>query len=127
MAKDIIKTPNAPAAIGPYSQGVIAEGRMVFISGQVSLDPVSGQMIGSTAAEQAEQVMKNLRGALTAGGADFPQVVKTTIFLKSMDDFSAVNEVYARHMSAPYPARATVQVSRLPKDALVEIDAIAVL
>ena len=100
---------------------------MIFISGQVPLDPGTAQIVGSTAAEQAEQVLKNLRGALEAGGAAMANVVKTTIFLKSMGDFSAVNEVYARHFSQPYPARATVEVSRLPKDALVEIEAIAML
>lgn len=119
-----IHTPNAPAAIGPYSQAM-ACGEWLFCSGQVALDPGSGEVVGETAAAQAGRVMQNLGSVLSAGGSGWDRVVKTTIFLKNMDDFSAVNEVYAAALGDHRPARATVEVSRLPKDVLVEIDAVA--
>jgi 2-iminobutanoate/2-iminopropanoate deaminase len=124
-----ISTPEAPGAIGPYSQAVVAgPGSMVFCSGQVALSPETGQLVGATAAEQAEQVMRNLGAVLRAAGCGFDDVVKTTIFLVDMADFAAVNEVYSRHFheGKPRPARATVQVAALPRAARVEIDAIAV-
>ncbi len=117
-------TDKAPAAIGPYSQAVSANG-LIFCSGQIALDPKSGTIVGTTAAEQATQVMKNLAAVLEAGGSKLSQVVKTTIFLKNMADFAAVNEIYAKAMGDHRPARATIEAARLPKDALVEIDCIA--
>ena len=126
--KSIIQTDKAPAAIGPYSQAVaVTAGRMVFCSGQIPLDPGTGELVGETAAEQCRQVMENLRQVLAAAGADFSDVVKTTIFLVDLEDFQAVNQVYAGYFPDAPPARATVQVSRLPKDARVEIEMTAVV
>ena len=119
-----VSTENAPKAIGPYSQAVSANG-LIFCSGQIALDPRTGNIVGATAAEQATQVMKNLAAVLEAGGSKLSQVVKTTIFLKNMADFAAVNEIYAKAMGDHRPARATIEAARLPKDALVEIDCIA--
>ncbi|MBX3474566.1 MAG: RidA family protein [Planctomycetes bacterium] len=119
-----IATNHAPAAIGPYSQAMIAGG-FVFCSGQIALDPATGQMVGETAADQATQVMKNLAAVLKGSGCGLNDVAKTTIFLKSMNDFAAVNEVYAKAFGNHRPARATVEAARLPKDALVEIDCVA--
>lgn len=124
MTRAAISTPDAPAAIGPYSQAIRA-GDTLYLSGQIALDPASGAMLGASAVEQAEQVMRNLKAVLEAAGASFDQLVRCTIFLKDLGDFAAVNAVYARYMPSPPPARACVEVSRLPKDALVEIDAIA--
>ena len=124
MKPEPIHTPAAPAAIGPYSQAIRA-GNLVFCSGQVALDPQSGQLVGTTAAQQAERVMQNLAAVLTAAGSGFDRVVRTTIFLASMADFAAVNEVYGRSFPQHKPARATVAVKELPKGALVEIDCIA--
>ena len=122
----VVKTDNAPAAIGPYSQAVSA-GSFLFCSGQIPLDPKSGHIIGETAGEQTVQVMANLRAVLKSAGCDFKNVVKTTIYLKDMNSFVAVNEAYAAAMADHRPARATVEVARLPKDVLVEIDCVAVL
>ncbi|MFP7170112.1 RidA family protein [Terribacillus sp. 7520-G] len=122
--RNIIQTDKAPQAIGPYSQAVETAGT-VYISGQIPLDPATGEMADSIE-EQTDQVMKNLSAILEEANLSFDQVVKTTIFLTSLDDFAAVNEVYGRHLSEPYPARATVEVSKLPKGAKVEIEAIAV-
>ncbi|KAA0218347.1 RidA family protein [bacterium] len=124
MSAKIIATENAPKAIGPYSQAIAANG-FIFCSGQIALDPKTGSLVGTTAAEQAAQVMKNLAAVLTASGSSLAKVVKTTIFLKSMNDFAAVNEAYAKAMGEHRPARATVEAARLPKDALVEVDCIA--
>jgi len=126
MKLDVISSPAAPAAKGPYSQAIRA-GNLLFCSGQIPLDPKTMQMVGATAAEQADQVLKNLAAVLTAGGASMGHVVRTTIFLASMGDFAAVNEVYGKHFGAHKPARATVAVKELPKGALVEIDCIAAL
>jgi 2-iminobutanoate/2-iminopropanoate deaminase len=126
MKLDPVTSASAPAAIGPYSQAVKA-GNLVFCSGQIALDSKSGQLVGATAAEQAEQVLKNLAAVLAASGASFASVARTTIFLASMADFAAVNEVYARHFGSHKPARATVAVKELPKGGLVEIDCIACL
>lgn len=123
MSKKVIQTGSAPAAIGPYSQA-IQTGDFLFVSGQIPLDPTSGELIGAGVEEQAAQVLKNLRAVIQAAGGSMAQVVKTTIFLKNMDDFAAVNEVYGAFFEAPFPARATVEVSRLPKDVKVEIEAI---
>jgi 2-iminobutanoate/2-iminopropanoate deaminase len=126
--KRTIATDNAPAAIGPYSQAVAcAPGEMIFCSGQIPLDPVSGELVGGEdVAAQTRQVLKNLEAVLKAAGASFEAVVKTTIFLADMNDFATVNDLYAGCFDGDPPARATVEVSRLPKDVRVEIDAIAV-
>ncbi|MEP0829434.1 MAG: RidA family protein [bacterium] len=126
--KEVIKTSGAPAAIGPYSQAIkIPCGTMIFCSGQIPLDPKEGKIIGITAAEQAEQVLKNIQAILLAAGAEMKHVVKTTIYLTSMNDFAAVNEVYGKYFTFDMPARATVEVPRLPKDVKVEIEAIAMV
>jgi 2-iminobutanoate/2-iminopropanoate deaminase len=114
----------APAAIGPYSQAIVANG-FVFCSGQIPIDPATGQIVGSDAREQTQRVMENLRAVLEGAGSSFDRVVKATIFLKSLGDFGVVNEVYAKYFTADPPARATVEVSRLPRDVLVEIELIA--
>ncbi|MHC4342311.1 MAG: RidA family protein [Planctomycetota bacterium] len=121
---DYVQTDGAPAAIGPYSQAMECDG-WLFCSGQIALDPESGDVVGETAAEQAQQVLSNLGAVLVAGGASLGNVLKTTIYLADMGDFAAVNEVYASAFGDHRPARATVEVARLPKDVLVEIDAIA--
>lgn len=126
--KKIINTNGAPEALGPYSQAVAVEtGRTLFLSGQIPLDPNTGELVEGDMAVQTARVMKNLGEILKAGGADYPNIVKTTIYLISMDDFGAVNETYGSFFGDNPPARATVQVSRLPKDARVEIDAVAVV
>ena len=122
--KQAIASPGAPKAIGPYSQAVRA-GQLLFLSGQVPLDPVSGQMIDGDIAAQTRRVFENLAAVLEAGGRSFADVVRTTVFLADMNDFAAMNAVYGEYFKEPYPARATVQVARLPKDARVEIDLIA--
>ena len=122
--KDIIKTKDAPAAIGPYSQAVRA-GEFLFASGQIPLDPQTGQFVAGGVAEQTEQVLRNLQAVLAAASLSLAQVVKTTVFLADMDDFTAMNEVYGRYFTEQPPARATVQAARLPRDARVEIEVIA--
>ncbi len=124
MPKQPIKTPRAPAAIGPYSQGVKAGG-FIFVSGQIPLDPTSGEIVDGDVAQQTDRVMRNIRAILDDSGGTLEDVVKTTIFLADMNDFAAVNEVYGRYFSSEPPARATVQVARLPKDVRVEIEATA--
>jgi 2-iminobutanoate/2-iminopropanoate deaminase len=121
-----VHTDNAPAAIGPYSQAVVANG-FVFTAGQVPFNPQTMQLVEGDIGAQTEQVMKNLRAILQQAGADLSTVVKTTVFLKDMNDFAAMNEVYARHFGEHKPARSTVQVARLPRDASVEIECVAVL
>jgi 2-iminobutanoate/2-iminopropanoate deaminase len=118
-----VATNAAPSAIGPYSQGIRA-GQLVYTAGQVGIDPASGELVEGVGA-QAERALRNLAAILDAAGSSLERVVKTTIFLADMGDFGAVNEVYARHFSPPYPARSTVAVAALPKGALVEIEAIA--
>ena len=120
-----VATDKAPAAIGPYSQGIIVD-KFVYSSGQIALDPVSGEVVGSTIEEQTEQVMKNLGAILEAAGADYTKVVKTTCFLADMGDFAAFNEVYAKYFTEK-PARSCVAVKTLPKDVLCEVEAIAYL
>lgn len=125
--KSAIKTTSAPAAIGPYTQAV-RSGDLLFTSGQIPLDPATGQMVSGGITEQTERVLANLQAVLEAANLSFADVVKTTVFLKSMGDFAAMNEVYGRFFAAEgsvAPARSTVQVAALPKDALVEIDCIA--
>ena len=122
--KQAVSSPDAPKAIGPYSQAVRA-GQLLFVSGQVPLDPATGQIVSGDIAAQTRRVFDNLGAVLRAGGRSFADVVRTTVFLADMNDFATVNEVYGTYFSEPYPARATVQVARLPKDARVEIDVIA--
>lgn len=119
-----VESNEAPKAIGPYSQGVKAGG-FVFVSGQVALDPATGALVGSDVATQTERVLQNLQAVVEAAGSDFDRVVKTTVYLRSMADFAAMNEVYKRYFKNEPPARATVAVAGLPKDALVEIDVVA--
>jgi 2-iminobutanoate/2-iminopropanoate deaminase len=121
-----VSTQWAPRAIGPYSQAVEAAG-LVFVSGQIALDPTSGELVGEDTAEQTERVIDNLQAVLQAAGCDLDAVVKTTIYLVDLSEFQAVNEVYARRFGEARPARASVEVSRLPKQARVEMDAVAVL
>jgi 2-iminobutanoate/2-iminopropanoate deaminase len=122
--KQAIATAGAPAAIGPYSQAIVSGG-FVFVSGQIPLDPASGQLTAGGVAEQTARVLENLRAVLEAAGASLDSVVKTTVYLKDMADFAAMNEVYARYFADPAPARATVEAARLPRDVRVEIDCIA--
>jgi 2-iminobutanoate/2-iminopropanoate deaminase len=128
MSKQVIQTDKAPNPVGPYNQAIVANG-MLFASGQISIDPATNQLVheGDVAA-QTERVMQNLQAVLEAGGTSFANVVKTTIFLANMDDFATVNGVYAKYFDeATAPARATVEVARLPKDVLVEIDCTAIV
>lgn len=127
--RQVVSSADAPKAIGPYSQAILAQpGRMLFCSGQIPLDPKTGEMVGaSDVREQTRRVMENLGAVLAAGGAGFGDVVKTTIFLADLQDFGAVNEIYAGYFKDAPPARATVQVAGLPRGALVEIEAIAVV
>lgn len=124
MKHEIIKTEHAPQAIGPYSQAVKA-GNFVFLSGQLPIDPASGQMITGDIKVQTKQVLENIKAVLLAAGSSLAQVVKVSIFLHNMENFQAVNEVYASYFNESLPARVTVEVSRLPKDAAIEIDVIA--
>ena len=124
--KDVVLTNRGPKPIGPYSQGIKANG-FLFVSGQVALDPASGEFSGITIQQQTERVLGNLKAILEAAGVSLGHVVKTTVFLKNMSDFAAMNEVYARYFPLSPPARSTVEVARLPKDALVEIELIAAL
>jgi 2-iminobutanoate/2-iminopropanoate deaminase len=124
--RQAVSTVSAPKAIGPYSQAVRA-GALLFVSGQVPLDPATGQLVDGDIAAQTHRVFRNIGEILQAGGASFDHVVRTTVFLADMNDFAAMNEVYATYFTSPAPARATVQVSRLPKDARIEIDVIAAI
>ena len=122
--RDVISTPDAPKAIGPYSQAIRANG-LVFVSGQVAIDPGTQQVIEGDVAAQTERVIKNLSAILNAAGSGLQLVVRSTVFLKNMGDFAAMNEVYGKHFTGAPPARSTVEAARLPKDVLVEIDVIA--
>lgn len=125
--KQIIQTDSAPAAIGPYSQAIkVACSSLVFCSGQIPLNPETMEVVGNNAAEQCEQVMKNIAAVLSAAGLGFDDVIKTTIFLNDMADFAAVNEVYGRYFQDKQPVRSTIQVERLPLDAMLEIEVIAI-
>ena len=123
---EVVATKDAPQAIGPYSQA-IKVGGFLFTSGQIAIDPATGQVIEGDIAAQTERVMKNLAAILKAGGLSLQRVVKTTVFLKSMGDFATMNEIYGKHFGEHRPARSTVEVARLPKDVLVEIEVIAEL
>jgi 2-iminobutanoate/2-iminopropanoate deaminase len=129
MSRDVIQTPQAPAPVGPYNQAIRASGVMVFCSGQIALDPATGQIVGDgDVAKETEQVMQNLEAVLKAAGATWADVVKTTVFLADMNDFATVNGIYARYFDeATAPARACVQVAKLPKNVQVEVDCIAVV
>lgn len=129
MERTIINTPNAPAPVGPYNQAVAVTGQLLFISGQIALDPTTGDLVGpGDVVAQTEQVIANLKAILTAAGASFDNVVKTGVFLKDMNDFATVNEIYAKYFGGENaPARACVEVARLPKDVAVEIECIAAL
>ena len=124
--REIISTEHGPKAIGPYSQAVKANG-FVFTAGQVALDPATGSVVGTEIKAETERVMENLKGIVEAAGSSLHKVVKTTVFLKDMNEFSSMNEVYARYFPAAPPARSTVEVSRLPKDVRVEIEVVALL
>ena len=124
--KKIVSTSQAPQAIGPYNQAVIdPKLGLLFTSGQIGMDPQTGQLVGTDINSQTVRVFKNLKAVLEAGGCGFENVIKSTIFLKDMNDFTAVNEIYAEYFIKDFPARSTVEVARLPKDALVEIEMIA--
>jgi len=129
MERTIINTPNAPAPVGPYNQAVAVTGQLLFVSGQIALDPATGELVGpGNVVAQTEQVIANLQAILTAAGASFDNVVKTGVFLKDMNDFATVNEIYAKYFGGENaPARACVEVARLPKDVAVEIECIAAL
>ena len=122
--KEVISTQAAPAPIGPFSQAIRIPG-LVFVSGQVAADPATGALVGTSAAEQTERTLRNVEAVLRAAGSSLDRVVKASVFLKDMKDFSAMNEVYGRFFAGAHPARTTVQIARLPVDALVEIDVIA--
>ena len=124
--REAISAPGAPKAIGPYSP-VIRAGNLLFLSGQIPIDPATGALVEGSIAIQTEQVMRNIQALLEAAGAGFEHVVRTTVFLADMNEFAAMNECYARFMTDPPPARSTVEVARLPRDVRVEIDVIAIL
>lgn len=128
MPREIIRTDRATAPVGPYNQAIVASGRFIFVAGQIPLTPTTGEVVGVDVTAQTEQVFANLKAILEAGGATLTDVAKTTVFLKDMNDFAAMNAVYAQHFEAAIaPARACVEVARLPKDVLVEIECIAVI
>ncbi|HSZ26233.1 MAG TPA: RidA family protein [Cytophagaceae bacterium] len=124
--KKIITSKHAPAPIGPYNQAILA-GNTLYLSGQIALDPISGNMVNQDIVAETHQVMKNLKAVLEEGGADFSKVVKCSIFVKNMNDFATINKIYGEYFVSEAPARETVEVARLPKDAHVEISCIAVL
>ena len=124
--RQVVTAPDAPKAMGAYSPAIKA-GNLLFISGQIPIDPATGNLISGDISAQADQVMRNLTALLHAAGASFTNVVRTTVYLADMNDFAAMNEVYSRYIIDPPPARATVQVARLPRDVKIEVDAIAVL
>ncbi len=124
--RQAVSTPSAPAAIGPYSQAIRA-GALLFVSGQIPIDPATGSMVDGDVAAQTHRVFQNISAILTAAGATLDDVVRTTVYLADMNDFGAMNAVYGTYFTSPAPARATVQAARLPKDARVEIDVIASL
>lgn len=126
MEKVILSTDKAPAAIGPYSQAIIV-GNLLFTSGQIPLNPVTGELINDNARDAARQCLENLKAILNEAGTDLGNVIKTTVFLKNMDDFVSVNEIYGSYFTEKMPARSAVQVGKLPKDSLVEIEAVALI
>jgi 2-iminobutanoate/2-iminopropanoate deaminase len=124
MAKEVVATQHAPGAIGPYSQAIKANG-FVYTAGQIAIDPATGNVVEGDVRKQTERVCENLKAILAAAGSDFGRAVKTTVFLKSMGDFAAMNEVYAKYFTQPAPARSTVEAAGLPRNVLVEIDVVA--
>ncbi len=124
MSHSAIATPDAPQAIGPYSQAIVHNG-LIYCSGQIPLDPETGEMKAQTIEDQTHQVMKNLQAVLEAAGSGLSGILRTTIYLQNLENFAKVNEVYASYLAKPFPARATIEVSKLPRGAQVEIDAIA--
>ena len=126
IQRTVVSSPDAPKAMGAYSPAIRA-GNLMFVSGQIPIDPSTGELVTGDIAAQTEQVMRNIAALLKAAGADFDNVVRTTVFLADMNDFAGMNGVYSKHIVDPPPARATVQVGRLPRDVRIEIDAIAVL
>ncbi len=124
--KRIVSTPRAPAAIGPYSQAIEVDG-MLFTSGVIPIDPESGELVDGGIEEQAELVLRNIKALLEDSGSGMEHVVKTTVFIKDMNDFSQVNEIYAKYFDGDYPARSCVEVTRLPKDVLIEMEVIATI
>ena len=124
--RSAVSTTAAPAALGPYSQAIQA-GQFMFVSGQVPIDPATGQLVQGTIAEETRRVFENVEAILKAGGASFQHVVRTTVYLADISDFAAMNEVYATFFTAPQPARSTIQAARLPRDARIEVDVIAFL
>jgi 2-iminobutanoate/2-iminopropanoate deaminase len=125
QAKRSVESPDAPNAIGPYSQAIVANG-FIYTAGQIGSDPKTGALVDGGIAEQTEQALKNIAAVLKAAGTDLGSVVKTTVFLADINDFAKMNEVYAKFFKKPYPARSTVQVARLPRDAKVEIEAVGI-
>ncbi|MCX7921120.1 MAG: RidA family protein [Clostridia bacterium] len=126
MPLEVVSTNNAPAAIGPYSQAV-KTGNMVFTSGQIPINPANGELVTGSIEAQTKQVLENLKAVLEAAGSSLKHVVKATVFIKDMNDFAVINKVYAEYFTAPYPARSTVEVARLPRDVGVEIEAVAIV
>jgi len=126
MSFDIISTTKAPAAIGPYSQAVKV-GNLIYTSGAIPVDPTNGEVVSGGVAEQVEQALKNLEAVLVVAGASLENVVKTTVFIKNMNDFAVINEVYKKYFTKNYPARSCVEVARLPKDVMIEIECVAVV
>lgn len=126
VTRSVVSSPDAPSAMGAYSPAIRA-GNLLFVSGQIPIEPKSGTLLTGDITEQAEQVMRNITALLKAAGADFHNVVRTTVYLQDMNDFAGMNAVYSKHIVDPPPARATVQVARLPRDVKIEIDVIAVL
>ncbi len=127
MTKKIVLTKNAPAPIGPYNQGIIAGGSMLFTAGQIAFDPTTGQLVQGDIKAQTQQVLKNIQAIVEQAGATMQSIVKTTVYLKDMNDFAGMNEVYAEFFNNEPPARTTVEVSRLPRDAKIEIEAVAII
>jgi 2-iminobutanoate/2-iminopropanoate deaminase len=129
MSRTVIRTAAAPTPVGPYNQAIVASGQFLFSAGQIALSPATGELVGpGDVAQQTQQVMANLQAVLQAAGSDFAQVVKTTVYLKDMNDFAAMNAVYSQYFDeSTAPARSCVEVARLPKDVLVEIDCMAIV
>jgi 2-iminobutanoate/2-iminopropanoate deaminase len=128
MSRTVIRTAAAPAPVGPYNQAIVASGQFLFSAGQIALSPETGELVGGDVAQQTQQVMANLQAVLQAAGIGFAQVVKTTVYLKDMNDFAAMNAVYSQYFDeSTAPARSCVEVARLPKDVLVEIDCMAIV
>ena len=127
MNRTVISTPKAPGAIGPYSQGIVARNGLLFTAGQIPINPATGEILSSDIRAQTRQVLENLRAILEAGGSDLARVVKTTVYMKDLGEFAAMNEVYGEYFRESPPARSTVEVARLPRDVRVEIDAVGLV